>query len=194
LLESADASRSLLARHQAGEQGEAISTTDLVLRISELVAGRVPGGAAPAPLAQAPAPVVAAAAPAPAFAPALTVSAGQPRQLQIQIGPLERPEQADAIKELFRDIPGLGSISDLPTSDPATRRFAVETTSTNDDLLDLFAFHVAKEQVSISDGLTAGVSLSAAAPQAGQGGDAAGLSYGFFHDAPGAPGAPGAPT
>ena len=190
LLESADASRSLLARHQAGEQGEAISTTDLVLRISELVAGRVPGGAAPAPLAQAPAPVVAAAAPAPAFAPALTVSAGQPRQLQIQIGPLERPEQADAIKELFRDIPGLGSISDLPTSDPATRRFAVETTSTNDDLLDLFAFHVAKEQVSISDGLTAGVSLSAAAPQAGQGGDAAGLSYGFFHDAPGAPGAP----
>ena len=193
LLESADASRSLLARHQAGEQGEAISTTDLVLRISELVAGRVPGDAAPAAPAQAPAPVVVAAAPAPAFAPAPTVLPGQPRQLQIQIGPLERPEQADAIKELFRDIPGLGSIGDLPHTDPAIRRFAVETTSTNDDLLDLFAFHVAKEQVTISDSLTAGAAVSAAVPQAGQVGDAAGLSYGFFHDAPGAPNEGAAP-
>ena len=36
LLESADASRSLLARHQAGGQGEAISTHDPVRSISEL--------------------------------------------------------------------------------------------------------------------------------------------------------------
>jgi len=182
LLESADASRSLLARHQAGEQGEAVSTTDLVRRISELAAGRVPGGAS-APVAPAPAPVVAAVAPAPAFVPAPAVSPGQPRQLQIQIGPLERPEQADAIKELFRDIPGLGSISDLPGLEPATRRFAVETTSTNDDLLDLFAFHVAKEQVVISDGVTA----TAAVEPVVQGGDTAEVPYGFFHDAPGAP-------
>ncbi|MDH1704027.1 Hpt domain-containing protein, partial [Comamonas terrigena] len=33
LLESADASRSLLARHQAGGEGEALSTSDLVRRI-----------------------------------------------------------------------------------------------------------------------------------------------------------------
>jgi len=33
LLDSADASRSLLARHQAGGQGEALSTTELVQRI-----------------------------------------------------------------------------------------------------------------------------------------------------------------
>jgi len=42
LLESADASRSLLARHQAGGQGEAVSTHDLVRRISELAAGAGP--------------------------------------------------------------------------------------------------------------------------------------------------------
>ncbi|MBH2043443.1 MAG: chemotaxis protein CheW [Comamonadaceae bacterium] len=185
LLESADASRSLLARHQAGEQGEAVSTTDLVHRISELAAGRVPGGGAPAPaVAPAPAPAVAAVAPAPAFVPAPAEVPGQPRQLHIQIGPLERPEQADAIKELFRDIPGLGTISDLPGVEPATRRFAVETTSTSDDLLDLFAFHVAKEQVAISDTAATGV---AAAEAAAQGGDAAIEPYGFFQDAPGAP-------
>ena len=48
LLESADASRSLLARHQAGGEGEALSTSDLVRRITELAAGN---GAAPAPAA-----------------------------------------------------------------------------------------------------------------------------------------------
>ncbi|WP_313571950.1 Hpt domain-containing protein, partial [Comamonas terrigena] len=52
LLESADASRSLLARHQAGGEGEALSTSDLVRRITELAAGN---GAVPAPVA---APVV----------------------------------------------------------------------------------------------------------------------------------------
>ena len=59
LLESADASRSLLARHQAGGQGEAVSTTSLVRRISELAAGLVPGDApavAPPPPPAAPAP------------------------------------------------------------------------------------------------------------------------------------------
>lgn len=183
LLESADASRSLLARHQAGEQGEAVSTTDLVHRISELAAGRVPEGAVPAPVVPAPA-AVAAVAPAPAFVPAPAVLPGQPRQLQIQVGPLERPEQADAIKELFRDIPGLGSISDLPAVEPGIRRFAIETTSTNDDLLDLFAFHVSKEQVVISDAAATGV---AAAETAAQGAGSAEMPYGFFQDAPGAP-------
>lgn len=183
LLESADASRSLLARHQAGEQGEAVSTTDLVHRISELAAGRVPEGAVPAPVVPAPAAVV-AVAPAPAFVPAPAVLPGQPRQLQIQVGPLERPEQADAIKELFRDIPGLGSISDLPAVEPGIRRFAIETTSTNDDLLDLFAFHVSKEQVVISDAAATGV---AAAETAAQGAGSAEMPYGFFQDAPGAP-------
>ena len=55
LLESADASRSLLARHQAGGQGEAVSTTSLVRRISDLAAGLVPDDA-PAAVIPAPPP------------------------------------------------------------------------------------------------------------------------------------------
>ena len=198
LLESADASRSLLARHQAGGQGEAVSTASLVRRISDLAAGLVPDASAPvAPppaVAPAPAPVVQAAAPA-TPAPAAPAVPGQKRQLQIQVGPLERVAQADALKELFRDIPGLGTISDLECAQPNTRLFAVETTSTDDDLLDLFAFHVAKEQVQIRD-----AAAGAGASQAAESGDAAaaqadsGEAYGFFHEAPGAPHAEVAPA
>lgn len=188
LLESADASRSLLARHQAGGQGEAVSTTSLVRRISELAAGLVPSDAAAAPPPPpAPAPQAAAGVPAPKVA--TPPAAGQPRMLEIQIGPLERLEQADAIKELFRDIPGLGAIRDIDSSQANTRSFAVETTSTNDDLLDLFAFHVAKEQVLIRDVAAAGVDVSADEDEeaAIAGGAVAGEAYGFFSDAPGAP-------
>ncbi len=190
LLESADASRSLLARHQAGGQGDAVSTTSLVRRISELAAGQVPSDApavaVPPPPPSAPAPV----AEAPAPKGVKPVVAGQVRQLEIQIGPLERLEQADAIKELFRDIPGLGAIRDITSTLPNTRLFAVETTSTNDDLLDLFAFHVAKEQVLISDVAAAGEGAEAQPEdEFAVAADASGLEapYGFFSGAPGAP-------
>ena len=190
LLESADASRSLLARHQAGGQGEAVSTASLVQRISELAAGQVPGDApavaAPPPPPPPPAPVAAAAPKA-----AAPAAAGQVRKLRIQIGPMDRLDQATAIKERFRDIPGLGTIGDLEATQPNTRLFAVETTSTNDDLLDLFAFHVAKEQVVIQEAAAPAGSVPSA------GGDeevlvavdAAGgeAPYGFFSNAPGAP-------
>ena len=147
LLESADASRSLLARHQAGGQGEAISTHDLVRSISELASGQAPA-MAPQAVVLAPQP---AFAPAPVAAPAVVpeVGADGMRALEIHIGPLEQLAQADAIKELFRDIPGLGQIEDLPGEVADMRRFAVRTASSNDDLLDLFAFHVAKDKVSI---------------------------------------------
>ena len=190
LLESADASRSLLARHQAGGQGEAVSTTSLVRRISDLAAGLVPSDA-PAAAAPPPPPPPAAAAPAPAPKVAAPAVAGQARQLEIQIGPLERPEQADAIKELFRDIPGLGAIRDLTATEPNTRLFGVETNSTNDDLLDLFAFHVSKEQVLIRD-----AGAAAGEPDAEPVDDEATMAvdtsggetpYGFFSGAPGAP-------
>ena len=184
LLESADASRSLLARHQAGGQGEAVSTASLVQRISVLAAGQVlpdaPAVAAPPPPPPpAPAPVAAASA----LKPAAPAAAGQARALEIQIGPLERLEQADAIKELFRDIPGLGAIRDLANPQPNIRLFAVETTSTDDDLLDLFAFHVAKEQVQIRDAAAADDEPVAAAVVSTE------SPYGFFNDAPGAPSA-----
>ncbi len=171
LLDSADASRSLLARHQAGGQGEALSTVDLVQRIAELASGE---GGAPAP---APAPVP-EAAPAPAPVAPAPAAPGGVRQLHIQIGPVERLEQADAIKDLFRDIAGLGSIEDIPATAPQTRLFAVCTPSSDDDLLDLFAFHVSKEQVQI----TPVAEAAAAAPL-----EAGGMPYGFFPGAPGAP-------
>ena len=59
LLESADSSRSLLARHQAGGEGEAINTSALVKRISALASGTVPA------VAPVPAPVVIAVSVAP---------------------------------------------------------------------------------------------------------------------------------
>ena len=173
LLESADASRSLLARHQSGS-GNAVPTSDLVRRISELAAGRTPAAAPKA------APV----------APAAAVSAKpakSTRSLEIQIGPLEHPEQADALKELFRDIPGLGSISVMESDRPDVRVFAVETSSSDEDLLDLFVFHVAKEQVTIRcvDDVSAEAPSDTAVADAG---------FGFFPGAPGAPAAHPAPA
>lgn len=197
LLESADASRSLLARHQAGAQDEPPSTAHLVKRISELAAGMVPAQDAPvmAPKPQSPPPSATIAQAAPA-APSAPTGAAGPRRLQVRIGPLDRIEQADAIKELFRDIPGLGSISDLPSDDAAARLFAVETSSTDSDLLDLFAFHVAKEQVQITAvSAVPDASSSASKPvhddlrldsEVATG--PADEAYGFFKNAPGSPG------
>ncbi|MDO4592075.1 MAG: chemotaxis protein CheW [Comamonadaceae bacterium] len=210
LLESADASRSLLARHQAGGEGEAMSTADLVARITHLAAGEgAPAATAPAapvlaPAATAPAPVPEAAAPAPTAAPAPVVApvAGGLRHLHIKIGPVEARESGEAIKELFRDIPGLGSIEDLPCEEPKTLLFAVQTHSTDEDLLDLMAFHVAKEQVQITPQTAAGAPAAtapaaqtqAATPEEGAAEVATppavvpeGEAYGIFDGAPGAP-------
>ncbi len=198
LLESADTSRSLLARHQAGGEGEAASTHELVRHISELAAG---GGAAPAAPVAPPAPAapepaaVAVAAPAPAPTPAASAPvAGGERALEIHVGPLAQVETADAIKELFRDIPGLGTISDLPEDRPGMRRFAVRTTSTDEDLLDLFVFHVAKEQVKIIPEGAAAPPPSAPVPsldpeEHGPQDTNHAEPYGFF---PGSPGFPAA--
>src|SRR6218665_1050596 len=179
LLESADAARHLLARHQAGGQGQAVSTTALLRRIADLAAGLLPDDAAAAASA-ASATAAAAATPAPvraapkALAPAF---AGQARALEIRIGPLERPEQADAIRELVRDIPRLGSIRDLAGAPANARWFAVQTAASNEELLDLLAFHVAKEQVQLRDAAAAPVAPSAARQ----------APYEFFTCAPGAP-------
>ena len=183
LLESADASRSLLARHQAGGEGEGVVTTELVRRISELAAGTKPASAPPAPVAVAapPPPAPAAAAPAPLAKPATPGL----RQIQVRIGPLEQVEQADAIKELFRDIPGLGSISDLPCDQAKMRLFAVETSSTDEDLCDLFVFHVSKDNVQITD-MSAPDEFADVEFMAPVMMDAA-SAYGFFQDSPGAP-------
>lgn len=166
LLESADASRSLLARHQAGGEGDAMPTGDLVRRISELAAGGSPAVAA-LPVVTAPVEVAKPVSQA-------STNAKSTRSLEIIIGPLERPEQADAVQELFRDIPGLGDIKVLPSDRKDTRVFEVETGSTDEDLLDLFAFHVSREHILIKsiDGTSAGMESP---------------GYGLFEGAAGAP-------
>jgi two-component system chemotaxis sensor kinase CheA len=182
LLESADASRGLLARHQAGGEGEAPPTGDLVRRIRSLVAGETvapsaPVAAAPAPTAPAPVAVVAAPVAVQAVAkPALNSL----RHLVITISQLDRQDQADSLMELFRDIPGLGDIKAEPVVPNGPRVFAVNTTSSNEDLLDLFAFHVSREQVVIYD---KGAEPAVAAPLPV-------AEFGFFDGAPGAPESP----
>ncbi len=159
LLESSDALKVLLARHQ-GRPMDPPETASLVERIYALANGQAPAAAAPAPT---PAPAAAApvAAPAPVASPApVAVRApradGQ-RQLEIHIGPMTNPAQADSIAELFRDITGLGQIEALPCDQEDHRVYQVITTSTDGDLMDLFTFHVNKELIRIVD-------LDAAAP------------------------------
>lgn len=184
LLESADASRGLLARHQAGDAGDGPPTGELVRRIRALVAGEAVVASAPAtPLVQ---PQV-AAVPKPAPQAAAKPAPDGVRHLDIAISRLQRQDQADSLMELFRDIPGLGDIKALPSGPDGHRLFEVKTTSTNDDLLDLFAFHVSREQVVIREkeveAVTGAGSEAAATPNA-----QASAEFGFFDIAPGLPG------
>jgi two-component system chemotaxis sensor kinase CheA len=183
LLESADASRSLLARHQNGGEGEPLATGDLVRRISELAAGGAPAAVPKSTVAAPPSATKAATVVA---APALPDGV---RALEISFGPLDRPEQADAVQELFRDIPGLGKISPLASDRANVRSFHVETSSSDDDLLDLFAFHVSRERIVIKALEIAELAADAVALGAPEA-----TGYGFFDGSPGAPSAPVAPA
>ena len=143
LLLSADASRSLLARRQTGSTGPAIETGELVMRIADLASGSGSTETAPAPkpsVVQKPVEVV-------QKAPATS----GPRQIEIKLGPLADPKMADSISELFRDIPGLGTIEPRESDKPDYRVFSVKTDSSDNDLLDLFTFHVAREQIEIRE-------------------------------------------
>lgn len=186
LLESADASRSLLARHQAGGEGDVLPTADLVRRISVLASGGSPAVAAPS---VAPTPV---SPPSPLpLAAVVTATPVDPsiRSLEIRFGPLEHIEQADAVQELFRDIPGLGEISVLPSDSKDMRTFAVKTASSDEDLLDLFAFHVSRDHIAIKDLQLASVEdVTSYADDPPLGAPLAPApGYGFFDGSPGAP-------
>jgi two-component system chemotaxis sensor kinase CheA len=178
LLESADASRELLSRHQGGGAGEPLPTSDLVKRISALAAGQQLAPAQPVEK------VAVAQTLDSSVATSGDAGGSDARHLEVLIGPLEHTTQADAIMELFRDIPGLGTAKAMPSSQSDFGLFAVETTASDEDLLDLFAFHVSREKVAIT--------RVGAEPASG---------YGFFDGAAGTPGAnpyhddppPGAP-
>jgi two-component system chemotaxis sensor kinase CheA len=179
LLASGDALKAQLARHQTGG-GDVVDTTELLERIKAFADGGTPR-AAPAPTAAAPAP-----------APAVTATRPALRQLELTVGPLDQPEQANNLIELFSEITDLGTIEPLDAGRDAdgVRRFKVLTASSDNDLLDLFTFHVAREHVKLAP-LGPGYGFHADAPGAPppEAEPAPEAGYGFFDDAPGAPGA-----
>jgi two-component system chemotaxis sensor kinase CheA len=184
LLQSGDALKAQLARHQ-GNGAEPIDTAELLAAIRGLVEG--PAAAAPAPRAvPAPAAVVAA----PAAASAATPDKPGARARVLTVGPLQDPQQAEALFELFREIPDLGSIDALDGGQAADglRRFRVITATPDAELLDLCTFHVAREQLRLEDA-GAGYGFFPGSPGAPQEAPAADPGYGFFDNAPGAPAA-----
>ncbi|MGH8798352.1 MAG: chemotaxis protein CheA [Caldimonas sp.] len=157
LLQGGDALKAQLALRQ-GAKGDAVDTSALLTRIQALAEGGAPPAA------------TIAAAPVSTAAP-VAVQAATPvgeRELELRVGPLDDPAVADNLVELFEQIDGLGTIEPLDAGRSADgmRRFKVVTASSDGDLLDLFTFHVAREQVHLAP---------------------LGLGYGFHRDAPGAP-------
>jgi two-component system, chemotaxis family, sensor kinase CheA len=161
LLAAGDALKAQLAVHQ-GSASSAPDTSELLGRIRAMAEGQ----AAPAP-----APKAAAPAPAAVVSPTLKsmpVPKAQTRAIELVIGPLEKPETADALSELFSEIEDLGSIEPLDGGRAADgmRRFRVITTTSDNELLDLFTFHVARELIQ----------MRSTDP-----------GFGFFHENAGAP-------
>ncbi len=178
LLESGDVLKHLLASRQSGTDA-GIDCTELVARIGAFAHGTV----ATAPVA-APTAVALTEAPAPASAiPAAAPTEPGERVLEIAIGPLDQPRFADNVVELFSEIPGLGTIEPTDDGKPdaaQTRHFRVVSTVTDSDLLDLFSFHVSREQVSIREAGAPGA-VSGAASDVTQ---AADQTFGLFEDLP----------
>ncbi|HEX6704754.1 MAG TPA: chemotaxis protein CheW [Albitalea sp.] len=183
LLQSGDALRAQLARHQGGG-GPEIDTTELLFNIRAMVAGETPPTLHPT---AAPAPKPAAmATEEPVARPA--ASSTPPRSLEVRVGPLENPSQADNLVELFQEIVDLGTIEPIDggQSVDGMRRFKIVTTSTDNDLLDLFTFHVAREHVQLLP-LGPGYGFHDGNPGVPPADTVTDPGYGFFEDAPGAP-------
>ena len=184
LLASGDALRAMLARHQ-GSEAAPVETNALCATIRALVEG---GGVVATPPRVEPPSAPAAAAPEPRSerAPMGTTA----RAIELLVGPLSDPSVADNLVELFHEIADLGSIEPLDGGRDADgfRRFRIVTASTDADLVDLFGFHVAREQVQLRpahDGWgwhhgNPGAPATVPPPDPG---------YGFFENAPGAPAA-----
>ncbi|MEF9997026.1 MAG: Hpt domain-containing protein, partial [Burkholderiaceae bacterium] len=162
LLEAGDVVKSQLARHQ-GVTDVVPDTSDLVARIRILAAGRLLDEATP--------PVI---------------EAGGARSLRLRVGPLADAAAADGLAELFRDIPALGSCEAVDggvLSPEGWREFRLQTESLDGELIELFSFHVSREQVLIQPWADAAMAVApvaaAAAPVAAV---QEGEGYGFFVD------------
>ena len=185
LLQAGDALRAQLARHQ-GAGGEAIDTTELLFNIRAMSDGEapvaMPAAAPAAPAAAVPAPAEPVSAPAPAAA--LPQNA---RALELRVGPMPYAEQADNLVDLFKEITDLGTIEPIDggVASDGFRRFRIVTTSSDNDLLDLFTFHVAREHVMLLP-FGPGYGFHDGAPGAPPK-EEPDAGYGFFDEAPGAP-------
>ncbi|MCV2349112.1 chemotaxis protein CheA [Paucibacter sp. Y2R2-4] len=185
LLQSGDALRAQLGRHQ-GSGADAVDTSDLLTSIRGFVEGESEGDfSAPTP---APAPKASSPAPSPAAASKTAAKPGV-RELELQVGPLTDMSLTDNLVDLFKEITDLGTIEPLDGGVPAEgiRRFKVLTSSTDSDLLDLFTFHVAREQVKLlpfGPGFGFHDGAPGSPPAAKEEAD---LGYGFFDNAPGIP-------
>jgi len=161
LLEAGDVVKAQLAHHQ-GSSDQSPPSDTLIKRIRAMAAGE---------------------------AVEVDVADGA-RCLDIRIGPLTSGAVADGLVELFRDIPSLGTIEALDQgqlSADGLRRFKVTTPSPDSELLELFSFHVSREQVRIAPfGAPAGATgaQAVAKPRAtsAQQPTADGEGYGFFVD------------
>jgi two-component system chemotaxis sensor kinase CheA len=198
LLQSGDALKAMLARHQ-GSGGSLVDTTELLFNIRAMVSGEVPPVVTAAP-AQAAAPVASNGG-----ADQAAATEGQ-RTVELRVGPLGDPDVADNLIDLFKEITDLGQIEPLPELDhlPSVRRFKVSTSTAESEMMDLFTFHVAREQVKFVAFGQAEHASAASAADPGYGffeavGDGAATAaaqgdaakhepgYGFFDNAPGAP-------
>jgi two-component system chemotaxis sensor kinase CheA len=178
LLAAGDALKAQLARHQNGSAGAEVDTTDLLFNIKAFADGGAPTAS--------PQREPAATAPSTPEAAPLTSSV---RQVELAVGPLEQPEEADNLVELFKEIADLGTIEPLDAGRAADgmRRFKITTASSDNDLLDLFTFHIARERMVLQP-LGPGFGFHAGAPGAPDPGPAIeDAGYGFFDDAPGSP-------
>ena len=127
LLEAGDVVKSQLARHQGVTDVEP-ETRDLVERIRTLAAGRLLEAAAP-----------------------VTASASGERVLRLRLGAGAGAAAAEGLLELFRDIPALGTcVPQAASGADGCAEFKLVTTSPDSELIELFSFHVSREQVSIS--------------------------------------------
>ena len=184
LLQSGDALRAQLGRHQ-GSGAAAVDTSDLLVSIRSFVDGQHLNDSAASPAAAAP---VAAKAAAPKItAPAKPLV----RELELQVGPLTDLSLADNLIDLFKEITDLGTIEPLDGGMAAdgVRRFKIVTSSTDSDLMDLFTFHVAREQVQLGP-FGPGYGFHTGAPGAPIPTielKEEELGYGFFDEAPGSP-------
>jgi two-component system, chemotaxis family, sensor kinase CheA len=184
LLAAGDALKAQLAVHQ-GSASSAPDTSELLGRIRAMAEGRSPP------------PATKAAAPA-VVSPTLKsmpIPKAQTRAIELVVGPLEKPETADALSELFSEIEDLGTIEPLDGGRAADgmRRFRVLTTTSDNELLDLFTFHVARELIQMrpSDPGFGFFPENAGAPPEEIPVDP---GYGFFEPLPGAIPADAAPA